>query len=222
MKRCKLFSKRKRLVISGVLLLFVPVFFMFASLPQANTKAPNDFSVEFFLKEYQKDFHPQKSFSELIFVSIKYQKLYYLKGGRVQKKHEISTSRFGVGSQKGSKKTPVGLHTIQNKIGIGCPINSVLKMGYCSGKIAKVITQPIHGPNDHVTTRILWLNGLESGINKGGQVDTYNRNIYIHGTAEEGLIGTPASHGCVRMKNKEVIDLFNKVDVNCLVLILNH
>jgi len=222
MEAGKLFSKLKKMKIRGLMLLLAPVFFVFASLPSTNSKEPNDFSVEFFLKEYQKDFHPKKSFSELIFVSIQYQKLYYLKNGKIHSKYDVSTSRFGVGSQKGSQKTPVGLHAVQNKIGIGCPINSVLKMGYCSGKIAKVITQPVHGPDDYVTTRILWLNGLEKGINKGGQVDTYNRNIYIHGTAEEGLIGTRASHGCVRMKNKEVIDLFNKVNVNCLVLILNH
>lgn len=184
--------------------------------------SPSNVSVEFFLREYQKDFHPQHSFDELIFVSIKHQKLYYLKGGEIVKKYNVSTSRYGVGSQRGSKKTPIGLHKIQNKIGIGCPENSVLSMGYCSGKIANVIEEPISGNDDYVTTRILWLNGLEKGINKGGDLDTYNRNIYIHGTPEEGLIGQPASHGCVRMKNMEVINLFNRVQVNCLVLILNH
>jgi len=200
----------------------LPLLFSFVSSDSRTVSSPDNFSVEFFLNEYQKDFHPGLPFTELIFVSIKHQELYYLKGGKVKRKFDISTSRFGVGSKKGSKKTPVGLHKIQNKIGIGCPINSVLAMGYCSGKIAKVISEPVHGTEDYVTTRIMWLNGMQKGINKGGQVDTYGRNIYIHGTVEEGLIGTRASHGCVRMKNKEVIQLFNLVNVNCKVLILDH
>ncbi|MFT6715660.1 MAG: hypothetical protein ACJA0Q_000287 [Saprospiraceae bacterium] len=216
------FSKKMKLNTVTVLLLFMSVVFVFASpIPSIKSRL-NNFSVQLFLKEYQKDFHPNVSFNEMIFVSIKHQRLYYLKGGKVQKYYDVSTSRFGVGSMKGSKKTPIGLHKIQNKIGVGCPMNSILKMGYCSGKIAKVITEPVHGPNDHVTTRILWLNGMEEGINRGGKVDTYNRNIYIHGTVEEGLIGKRASHGCVRMKNTEVLELFNKVKVNCVVLILNH
>ncbi len=182
----------------------------------------SDLSVEFFLKEYQKDFYPTRNFDDFIFVSIKHQKLFYLKKGKVSMKHDVSTSKYGVGSTRGSKKTPLGLHIIQNKIGVGCPINSVLKTGYCSGKIVKVITKPIHGSNDYVTSRILWLNGLDKGMNKGGLVDTYSRNIYIHGTAEEGLIGEPASHGCIRMKNLAVIALFNQVQVSCPVLILDH
>jgi hypothetical protein len=213
------FDKRRSLTTSFLLMMLICLFSMPISVMGNES---NNFSVEFFLNEYQKDFHPEVSFGEIIFVSIKHQKLYYLKGGKVQQQYDISTSEYGVGSLKGSKKTPLGLHKVQNKIGIGCPINSVLKMGYCSGKTVKVITQPKHGQDDYVTTRILWLNGMETGVNKGGQVDTYNRNIYIHGTAEEGLIGSPASHGCVRMKNLDVLALFNKVNVNCPVLILNH
>lgn len=187
-----------------------------------NETDPKQSSVEFFLKEYQKDFHPNNSFLEIIFVSIKYQKLYHLQGGKVVKTYDVSTSKYGVGSKVGSQKTPVGLHKIQNKIGIGCPLFSVLKMGYCSGKIATVVTTPETSSEDVITTRILWLNGLEQGINKGKGIDTYNRNIYIHGTAEEGLIGRRASHGCVRMLNKDVLHLFNRVNVGCLVLILDH
>ena len=82
--------------------------------------------------------------------------------------------------------------------------------------------KPIETGEDAITTRVLTLEGLENGINKGGELDSYGRHIYIHGTAEEGLIGQPASHGCVRMRNEDVIDLFNRVDKGLKVIILNN
>ena len=86
-------------------------------------------------------------------------------------------------------------------------------------EVIKPIKEEIDIPEDVITSRILWLDGLEDGVNKGGDVDSKERFIYIHGTAEEGLIGKPASIGCIRMKNKDVIKLFNRVKENTKVLI---
>ena len=90
-----------------------------------------------------------------------------------------------------------------------------------TGKVAKILTEPIDVEEDLVLTRILWLEGLEPGVNRGPGIDSKSRYIYIHGTNEEGLIGTPASHGCLRMKNDDVIDLFDRVPVGTEVWILD-
>ena len=89
-----------------------------------------------------------------------------------------------------------------------------------SGQIATIYTDQTKSKTDDVTSRILWLEGLEKGLNKGAEIDSYKRYIYIHGTSEEGRLGTPASHGCIRMKNKEVIELYDKIKIGTLVLIL--
>jgi len=86
-------------------------------------------------------------------------------------------------------------------------------------RAATLIKEPIDTDNDYVTSRIMWLEGEEEGFNKGGSVDSYKRYIYIHGTQEEGLIGTKASHGCIRMFNNDVIDLFEKVNIGTKVYI---
>ena len=83
-----------------------------------------------------------------------------------------------------------------------------------TNKNAEPILKPIASDEDNICSRIIWLDGLEEGHNKGGNVDSKSRYIYIHGTHEEGLIGTPASHGCIRMKNKDVIELYEKVSIN--------
>ena len=87
-------------------------------------------------------------------------------------------------------------------------------------QIATIHNDKTQSKTDDITSRILWLEGIEQGKNKGVGMDSYLRYIYIHGTSEEGRLGTPASHGCIRMKNKDVIDLYNKVEVGTLVLIL--
>lgn len=93
-------------------------------------------------------------------------------------------------------------------------MSSVKCTGRNSGKTTEI---GIDTKEDLVTTRIMWLKGLEAGINKGKGIDSYNRRIYIHGTPEEGLIGRPASYGCIRMKNKDVIELFNLLKEGTLV-----
>lgn len=156
----------------------------------------------------------------VLFVSIKKQKLYYIKNNNIINEYMISSSAYGIGNRSGSNQTPIGLHKIKNKYGEKTPLNGKMIGRVFYGKIAEVYTDKTKSKTDDITSRILWLEGLEDGKNKGGDIDSYKRYIYIHGTTEEGRIGTPASHGCIRMKNKEVIDLYKSVEVGTLVLIL--
>jgi hypothetical protein len=164
----------------------------------------------------------QRSFDSYLFVSVKRQKIFYIKNGDVEKIFLISTAKKGLGQEIHSEKTPEGLHQIKQMIGSNLPKDAILREREYSGEIATIYTDETDVEDDFVTSRIMWLEGLESGINRGGNVDSYSRYIYIHGTPEEGLIGKPASHGCVRMKNSEVIELFDLVQVNTPVLILNY
>ena len=162
------------------------------------------------------------SFSELeslLYVDIKSQNMYLLRKGTILKGFKISSSYYGTGSTINSLKTPLGKHEIYKKIGQDLPINAILKGRVWNGAIANVITEDIDTDFDHVTSRILWLDGLENGKNKGPGVDSRSRYIYIHGTAEEGLIGRPASDGCIRMYNTDVIDLFDLVNEKAQVWI---
>ncbi len=152
-------------------------------------------------------------------VAIEAQRLYLMQDGRLLKAYPVSTSAFGPGAQEGSNQTPLGLHQIKQKIGENEPEGMIFKARKPTGRIANIITEPRDVPEDDVTTRIMWLTGLEPGINQGGKVDSYKRYIYIHGTPEEGLIGRPASHGCVRMLNKDVVDLFDRLPEGTLVYI---
>ena len=155
----------------------------------------------------------------LLFVDIDTQSLLHIKKGTVLKQYSISSSYYGTGSKENSLKTPLGRHEIYKKIGNDLPSNAILKGRVWNGAIADIILEPIDTDFDHVTSRILWLDGLEVGKNKGKGIDSRNRYIYIHGTAEEGLIGKPASDGCIRMYNKDVIELFDLVDEKAQVWI---
>ena len=156
----------------------------------------------------------------LIVVNISTQQLFLLKKGKIEEIYSVSTSVYGTGSKINSFKTPLGKHKISEKIGEGLPEGAILKGRRWTGAIANIIKEPIDTEFDVVTSRILWLTGLEEGKNQGPGVYSKSRYIYIHGTAEEGLIGKPASDGCVRMYNVDVITLFNKVDINTEVLII--
>ena len=194
------------------------LLFAFGFKPEVH---PNEKDVLFFLEEYCNDFYPEYDINELIFISIKQQKLYLIRHGHVVSTHIISTSKYGLGNKQFSKKTPTGLHAIAHKIGEGVPLRGIIKGGVYTGKEADLEHYPVHAKGDFVTTRLLWLRGLEQGINTGEKIDTYDRRIYIHGTPEEGLIGKPSSHGCIRMTNHEVVELFKLVEKGLKVLILN-
>jgi lipoprotein-anchoring transpeptidase ErfK/SrfK len=157
---------------------------------------------------------------EVIYVSIKQQKLYHIQHDSIIKEYTISSSAYGIGSTSGSNKTPIGLHSIREKYGEKTPINGKMTGRVFHGHIATIYTDQTKSKTDDVTSRILWLEGLEKGKNTGKGIDSFKRYIYIHGTSEEGRLGKPASHGCIRMKNKEVIDLYKLVEVGTLVVIL--
>lgn len=152
-----------------------------------------------------------------VIIDVSEQSLYLVKGKEIIKTYPISTSKYGVGSKEESKKTPLGTHYIFKKIGEGTKIGTVFKSGINTGNIARIYTDSTDIQQDLITTRIIRLKGLEPGINKGKGIDSYDRRIYIHGPQEEGLIGTPASNGCIRMKNDDVIELFDLVSKGTLV-----
>jgi lipoprotein-anchoring transpeptidase ErfK/SrfK len=139
----------------------------------------------------------------------------YADGKEEVKTYPVSTAKAGIGNKKDSNKTPLGRHKIQKKIGDGEPIGRIFKGRQpTKGKITKMNVSK----KDYVLTRIMRLKGLEEGKNSGKDesgtvVDSYERFIYIHGTPAENKIGTPASLGCVRMYNSDVIDLFDLVNV---------
>ena len=161
------------------------------------------------------------TFSEIVYVSIKNQKMYLIIDNKIISYYDVSTSKNGIGNQEGSNKTPIGLHSIKEKHGDETPLNGLMKSRVHYGQIAKIIKDTTSSKSDDITTRIMWLTGEESKINKGENIDSYNRYIYIHGTSEEGKIGQPASHGCIRMKNEDVLNLYNKIRVGTKVLILD-
>ena len=153
-------------------------------------------------------------------INVGEQKLYLLnEAGMAEQEYPVSTSKYGVGNENGSEKTPLGLHRIKDKIGGSMPINMVLVGREPKGLLEDCIEQGVELPDDVITSRIMWLEGMEPGRNQGGYVDTYNRYIYIHGTSEEDRIGTPASIGCIRMRNKDVIELYRMVEIGTEVLI---
>jgi len=158
-----------------------------------------------------------------IIVNPEKQKLYLIKGDNIIKTYIISTSINGIGSGEGSHKTPSGTHLIEEKFGIDketgirSKIGAIFDCSVDTKRVAEIITEKIDIPEDKITSRIMWLNGLEEGINKGEGIDSFERHIYIHGTPEEGLLGMPASGGCIRMKNTDVIELFDLVPRYTLV-----
>ena len=154
-----------------------------------------------------------------IVIDISEQRLYLLKNTRIIKSFPISSSKYGEGSTQNSFKTPLGIHVIKDKIGYDVPKNTIFKSRINTNRPAEIIQSPFDTEDDHVTSRILWLDGTEYGKNKGKGIDSYDRYIYIHGTHEEGLIGTKASHGCIRMFNDDVINLFSEVTEGTYVLI---
>ena len=126
-----------------------------------------------------------------------------------------STSRFGIGEQAGSNKTPRGLHRITEKFGDGCPVGTVFKARKAVGSLQEM-------PLATITTRILWLEGLEPGFNRGGDVDSHARYIYIHGTGDESTVGRPASCGCIHLAADDLIPLYEKLPIGTLVWIAEN
>lgn len=164
---------------------------------------------------------PKSPKAPLIIISIAEQTLALLENKQVIKTYPISSAKAGIGNLSGSYKTPLGVHSISHKIGEGAELATIFKARIDTGEIAKIHTEPDQESGaDNITSRILWLDGMEEGFNKGGDVDSHHRFIYIHGTDEEGRLGIPVSHGCIRMGNLDVLELFGLVLVGTLVLII--
>ena len=133
----------------------------------------------------------------------------------LERRYRISTSRFGLGQSEGSNRTPLGLHRIVEKIGGGWPAGTVFNGRQPIGYTWKGL------PDAKITTRILWLDGLEPGFNRGGNVDSHARYIYLHGTADQLSLGRPASCGCIHLADADLIPLFDKLPSGTLVWISN-
>jgi len=131
----------------------------------------------------------------------------------------ISTALKGVGCQKGSNQTPIGKHQIRAKIGAGLPINSVFVARRPTGEIYSEDLARAYPQRDWILSRILWLSGCEPGVNRLGSVDSMQRYIYIHGTPDSEPMGIPRSHGCIRMRNQDLIWLFDRVNTGTEVWI---
>lgn len=139
--------------------------------------------------------------------------------GDLLQQYSVSTSKNGTGNQNGSEQTPLGLHRIKDKLGGAMPVNEVFIGRLPHGNLDECIERGVDLPDDVIMSRIMWLEGMEPGRNRGGYVDTYQRYIYIHGTNHEESIGTPTSIGCIRMRNQDIVDLFRQVEVGSEVLI---
>lgn len=136
-----------------------------------------------------------------------------------QTEYSVSTARNGAGEMNGSFCTPRGRHIVRAKIGNGAAMNTVFVGRRPTGELYRPELRLKHPDRDWILTRILWLSGCEPGFNRLGDVDTMRRYVYIHGAPEDVEMGYPGSHGCVRMRNAEVIELFNLVQTGTPVMI---
>lgn len=151
-----------------------------------------------------------------LWVSVERQKLVGIENGRIRFVCICSTAAKGVGNREGSNQTPLGWHEIDERIGDGLPVGAV----FVGRKFTGQVWQPgERTTKDLVLTRILWLRGLEPGKNAGPGIDSHARYIYIHGTPAEEKLGTPASMGCVRLSNEEMVQVFERAESGVRVLI---
>lgn len=141
-------------------------------------------------------------------------------GGKLLRCYAVSTGANGVGEENGSFCTPRGKHVIRAKIGAGQPENAVFVQRRPTGEIYSAELGLTHPGRDWILTRILWLSGKEPGYNRWGSCDTMRRYIYIHGTPDSTLLGQPGSRGCVRMRNADLVELFDQVLVGTPIEII--
>ena len=152
-------------------------------------------------------------------ITLSAQRLTLFRDGRRVREYSVSTALNGAGEKQGSECTPRGWHRIRALIGAGCPAGSVFVGRRPSGEIYSEALAQQYPQRDWILSRILWLCGNEPGVNRFGDVDSMRRYIYIHGTPDSEPMGKPASHGCIRMRNADVIDLFERVRLGERVLI---
>lgn len=152
-------------------------------------------------------------------VDIAAQRLTVLDGEHTLSTYPISTAKKGAGETRGSEMTPRGWHIVRAKIGENQPMHAVFVARRPTGEIYSPALAAAFPGRDWILTRILWLSGLEVGKNRLGSVDSMRRFIYIHGTNEEEKLGEPHSHGCIRMANTAILELFDRVSIGSKLLI---
>lgn len=164
--------------------------------------------------------YPGPDDADLVIVDVRTERLYLLHQGRVADVWPVSTSIHGLDQIARSYGTPSGVFRIARKLGAGMPLGEVLRDQVPTGRVVAPVRTPDDPAASHwITTRILWLSGEQPGWNEGGDFDTFRRHIYIHGTANVGMLGRPASLGCVQMAPKAVVALYRAVPVGTPVLI---
>ena len=175
-------------------------------------------------EEFKEKFN-KKSDVQLV-INIAQQTLTLYKHNKEMTQYTVSTAKNGIGSQQDSGCTPLGKHIIAAKIGGSEPMNAVFVGRIPTGEVYSAELGELHPERDWILSRILWLSGLEEGLNKGsnshGGCDTYQRYIYIHGTPDSEPMGVPLSHGCIRMRNEDIMELFEQVTEGTAVTIVAH
>ncbi|KTD27747.1 L,D-transpeptidase [Tatlockia micdadei] len=161
----------------------------------------------------------QTSNAQFIFISARQQMLHCFENDKPCKSYPISTGKNGLGERYGSECTPRGWHRIYSKIGLNAAVNSVFISRKWTGEIYSPELAAQHPGRDWILSRILQLDGLEEGRNKGGDVDSLRRCIYIHGTPDTTDLGKPGSRGCIRMRNSDLIELVNWVALDTKICI---
>lgn len=152
-------------------------------------------------------------------ISLQSQTLSLKSGEHVIRKYPVSTAANGAGERRDSLCTPRGRHVISDKIGAGCAPDTVFVGRRPTGEVYRPALRDSHPDRDWILTRILRLEGLEDGVNRGGDVDTRERHIYIHGAPDDVPMGRPGSHGCIRMGNADILELFDLVETGTPVFI---
>ncbi|RDU97745.1 L,D-transpeptidase [Trinickia dinghuensis] len=160
----------------------------------------------------------KRSTSTLI-ANLTRQTLTLMREGQLVRTYQISSARNGAGERMGSGCTPRGRHVVRAKIGASCPVGAVFIGRRATGEIYSPDLAQRYPDRDWILTRILWLSGCEPGKNRLGKVDTMRRFIYIHGCPDTEPMGVAASHGCIRMRNADVVELFELVETGTPILI---
>ena len=157
-----------------------------------------------------------------LIIDIGRQCLHLMDGARVFRSYAVSTALNGVGERIDSECTPRGLHAVRAKIGAGLAPGAVLEARRPTGEVWNAALAAQQPDRDWILSRILWLSGLEPGRNRLGTVDSMRRYIYIHGTPDDQPMGVPGSHGCIRTRNQDVIELNDLVPPGTVVEIVEN
>ena len=202
--------------------IYLIIIFFFLSLFSYYSQNTKEEIISELIVDYISSKYSKEKLDNFIYIGLKRQRLYLFEDNIISKIYKVSTSSKGAGNEISSYKTPLGLHCIYEKIGDNAPIGTLFINKRNTNKIVKIDSLTTYQNKDEITTRLISLMGKELNINKGGSVDTFKRGIYIHGTSNEKTIGQPSSHGCIRMKNNDIVELFNSVDKQIPVFLFNN